>query len=581
MKYFSHTFFVKHSQFLILLFGFLIVSITLIPLVQKEFFRVHDFTQGARIVEMSRGFQDGQIPVRWSKNFGYGYGMPTFLFYSPLPYIVGALFYWLSGSVIFAMRIIWAIPSILSFIGMYRLTKRHVGRLGALVAATAFTLAPYRAVDLYVRGALGEAWGIAFFPWILWSIDEWFVAKKKIDYRLVFFSLCLFLSHNLMALFFFPVILSYIFFLWVSQKNRKVIDLVWANVQILFAIGCSAFYLFPAFLEKNWTKFDDKILGGYFSYALHFLYIRQFFQENWKYGGSTWGPQDDISFFLGYGQLLGIILLGVAVVYLFFVLVRSNTFSLKKLRISSQSFTTDIALFVLSLIFLPVSLFLTLEKSKIIWDYLKILQTAQFPWRFLSLTILFLAVCVGFLFKIKLPQKLRFALAILLVVILVVPAFTYYKPEKYVVNSPSFYYDDAHRIRFEMSVTWSDFLPLHFNEKLPPTDTRYDIAGSTDPKNVEILTDRSQQLLLKTHFTQMTPLTIHIGDFPGWTTYIGTQKVDHQQTKDGLIELNVPPGEQSVGINLERTPIREISDLVTVITLCMLISTQIIVKRAL
>ena len=52
-------------------------------LLKPGMFDVHDFIHGVRITEMTSALQEGQFPVRWSQNFGYGYGMPLFEFYAP------------------------------------------------------------------------------------------------------------------------------------------------------------------------------------------------------------------------------------------------------------------------------------------------------------------------------------------------------------------------------------------------------------------------------------------------------------------------------------------------------------------
>lgn len=557
----------------------LVVGISVRPLLANQFFRVHDFTHGARVVEMFRGFQDGQIPVRWSKNFGYGYGMPTFLFYAPLPYIIGSFFYWITENLVFSLKIIWAVPSILSFVGMYLFTKKHVGRLGALVAATAFTLAPYRAVDLYVRGALGEIWGIALFPWVLWSIDQWFIERKKIDIKMIFLVTCLFLSHNLMALFFIPVMGSYLLVKWLTTTKRKVSELFYLSLQMILAFGCSAFYLLPAFLEKNVTKFDEKILTGYFDYSLHFLYLRQYFQENWQYGGSSWGPDDDISFFLGYGQLIGLGFLTILLVrYLFRFFSKNKTSFKQKLNRLFIYHSHRSITFAFSGVFLAIALFLAIQKSKFIWDRLEILQIAQFPWRFLSLSILFLAALLGYIFRFSVSQKVRLGIASVILVSLTLPAIKYFQPEKYLDDPSAFYYTDETRIRTQMSETWVDFLPKQFNEKIGATELRFHTDNPASDTQAELLVDRSHQMLVRTNFTALTTLTFHVGAFPGWQASIQGQKVEYQQSKDGLIELAVPSGEHLVGLTLERTKVQLFADLISVIALSGVIASQIIVS---
>ena len=90
-------------------------------LFQPGFFRAHDYIHATRIVEMTTALNEGHFPVRWSKNLGYGYGMPLFEFYAPLPYLVGAGFYWLGLSAVFSVKLIFFLSSLLTLIGAYKL----------------------------------------------------------------------------------------------------------------------------------------------------------------------------------------------------------------------------------------------------------------------------------------------------------------------------------------------------------------------------------------------------------------------------------------------------------------------------
>ena len=52
-------------------------------------FPIHDETQVERVYQMSEALKDGQFPVRWVEDLGYGYGYPIFNFYAPLAYYFG------------------------------------------------------------------------------------------------------------------------------------------------------------------------------------------------------------------------------------------------------------------------------------------------------------------------------------------------------------------------------------------------------------------------------------------------------------------------------------------------------------
>lgn len=556
------------------------IFISIFALFHSELFRIHDYTQGARVIEMFRGFQDGQIPVRWSANFGFGYGMPTFLFYGPFPYMIGAAVYWLTRDLVFALKVIWAIPSIFSFIGMYRLTKKHFGQWGALIAAVSFTLAPYRAVDLYVRGAIGEIWGIAFFPWLLIAVDEWFEKPRIIDLKLTLLTGLLLITHNLMAMFFLPVVFLYGLLKWIFLEKRKVKDILFFSFQLALGFGTSAFFILPALAEKGFTQLDQRILSGYFSYDQHFVYIRQFFQENWKYGGSVWGPADDISFFLGYGQYLALIIFILIFVYwLLRKFSRQDRSLMKVLKDFAQYHRLVFPLLFLAILFFPLSLYLATQKSEGVWQSSTLLQTAQFPWRFLSLTVFCLAILNGVIFRFAMIRPVKIILFAALFITLIIPAIKYFQPEKFLDTANAFYYTDAHKIREEMSGTWPDFLPTNFNADIEPTDERFQLAQGGNPKDVEVLIDRSHQLLLQTHFTAPTQLILNIADFPGWVVFINGEETNISQTPDGVIQILVPAGENLISAEFQRTPVRLIADIITVLSLAILIGSQLIIPK--
>ena len=70
---------------LLLIFSFWAVR----SLLESGYFPMHDDTQVGRIIAMGRALRNGQFPVRWVSDLGYGYGYPIFNFYGPLPYYLG------------------------------------------------------------------------------------------------------------------------------------------------------------------------------------------------------------------------------------------------------------------------------------------------------------------------------------------------------------------------------------------------------------------------------------------------------------------------------------------------------------
>ncbi len=583
------------------IFVFIIFIITMWissrALLHPHLFRTHDYVHGVRIIEMTRALQDGHFPVRWSEHFGYGYGMPLFNFYAPLPYYITSVIYMLSqafhdnaqSNLVFASKMLWLIPNIVSFISMYILGKRLAGRMGGLLAAVAFTLAPYRAMDMFARGAISEVWGIMTFPLITLGIVK-LSKQEKHGFLLLVLSLCLLmLSHNIMTMISFPFFIGLAFVFWLRASKKRVVGLKFILAFIL-SIGLTLFYTLPAVMEKGYTEVD-KIFSGYFHYSQHFLYIRQFFQEHWGYGGSEWGPNDKISLFLGYGQL---ILFGYTILFLLFVFFSQRSTIRKKITSFSKAIrkkkTRTIAselhslilsrgfLFFIFVCLFGFSLFMTLMKSKFIWDMLPPLQLAQFPWRFLSLSIFLIAVLNAYLFLFLKHTFIRKTLFTLIIIMLWVPAMRYFQPERYLQRADEYYYTDTEKIQKQMSSILPDYIPLSLDyDTLPHApEKRYSVS---DHEQTDILVSRTHEILISTRFQQETPFTFHIADFPGWAVFIDGEKVSHETTKQGLLEIQLPSGEHMVGAQFQRSNIRKVADSISFLSLFLLLCITLDIKK--
>src|SRR5258708_1095337 len=291
---------------LVWIVGVLAVLITMRSLFSSSFFRTHDFTHAARLVEMRTSLLSGEFPVRWSRNFGFGYGMPLFNFYAPLPYYIGQLPLVFGFSPIDATKFLYILNGVLAFIGMYLFTKKLWGKQGGLIAAIAFSFSTYRAVDLFVRGALGEAFAFVLLPFALYGIlllrelgkRGWIVTSLSLA--------AILLSHNLTGMISIAVIICFWIGLLIADRAKKKNLRQEVGMFVLalgLGISLSAFYVLPAFFEKGYTRVDQTIVIGNFDYHNHFLCSTQLLTGKWGYGGSFLGCNDDISFALGAGAL--------------------------------------------------------------------------------------------------------------------------------------------------------------------------------------------------------------------------------------------------------------------------------------
>lgn len=551
-------------------------------LFKPEFFRVHDYVHAARVVEMSRALQDGHIIPRWSQNFGFGYGMPLFEFYAPLPYFVGSLLFLLGIPMIVVLKMLFVICNIFTAIGSYKLGKQLDGRVGGIVAATLLTLAPYRAVNLYVRGALSEAWGIMAIPWIFYGI---ILVFKKVNYGWWIITLAttvLLLSHNLTSIITLPSILfvvlfgilSLIVYTFQTKNSRKLVlhhvfqQSLIVVASLLLAVGLSSFYTLPAVAEKQFTKVEQAVTTGYFEYGLHFLYLRQFLMDDWGYGGSSWGPEDDISFYFGTTQIICLIFAAITFTIISLNKIKSKKNSIKQTHILLIGLIASVAL--------VFNIFMTTPKSAFVWESISSLEFIQFPWRWLSAAIVWIAILGSVSFSLITKTKARIVLAGMVIVVSVLLNGRYFQPEKYLPDFNSMYYTDAETISKSMSNILYDYMP----EKVPITIIPPQQFVSCFIENVNfeqgcqtstILLDRVQEKLFTIKTTEETKVTIALADFPGWEVEVNGKPIEHTANDNGLIQFMVPKGEPTVGVYFGSTPVRTFADTLTFISFAILV----------
>jgi len=539
----------------------------------SELFKMHDFIHGSRIAEMTIALRDGQFPVRWSSNFGYGYGMPLFEFYAPLPFYVGAAVYWLTGNLVFAIKFLFGLANALTLLGAFWLGAKLFGRAAGLVTAALFTLAPYRAVNLYVRGAISEAWGMMAMPWILLT-GMWVIDKRRYGWLgLVISVSVLMLSHNLTTLMFVPLSCIFIFVYWYWQHRQTWrTHASWSSLLVvmgsyILAGAVSAFYMMPAFAEKNLTKIDS-ILGGYFDYRMHFIYIRQLLTPYWGYGGSAWGVDDGLSFFVGWATLIGIAVVGLLLLW---------QIARRWRRQGWRSLHTKTLTFAIVLAGLTaVSLYMTLEKSLWLWTNVSFLSFIQFPWRWLGPAALWLALLVGMM-PALIPNKIwRYAATVVLVVISVATTWQYFVPEQFLDSASALYYDDPIRVQTEMSGILPDYIPHQMpgviaEQPLPRSNLVVSPAPTETPEAITVLVDRTHQKLLQTTFAEPTVMELYMADFPGWRVEVDGQPAEKLQTESGTIAVAVPAESHTVGVVWGSTPVRQLADSISVVAVLVIL----------
>lgn len=515
------------------------------------FFPMHDDLQAMRQLVMDKCFRDGQFPCRWSVDLGYGYGYPLFNFYPPLLYYFGHVIHLIGFSFIDTVKVLVVLNFLVSGITMYMLAQTFWGRWGGLVSALFYIYAPYHAVDIYVRAAMNEAWALAWFPLIFWSIYQLIATSKfKFICLLALSSAFLLLSHNPMLMIFAPGALIWtICWLIVKKAFRTVPKLILSGI---WALALSAFFTLPVILEAKFVHIETLVIG-YFNYLAHFADLNQLFlSRNWGFGDSRFGPVDDISFQIGHLHWI----LSIVAVILSLVLYK------KQKRISIMI----IIIFLLTYFYT----FLSHQRSSFIWLSIKQLEFLQFPWRFLTLSIFgtsFLAGSIVLFSSFIKSLKLK---VIFLLVFIFFIIFSYQEYFKWRDHWP--WVNDAHKFQGELwrlQITSGIFDYLPKDAPLPPANPPNGDAEILQGRG-EIKTIFKNSIKQEYEIESHDYITLRINTFyfPGWKYFINNQeiKINLEDDKElGRPIIRLPSGDYKLLAKFTDTPTRATGNMVSLI----------------
>ncbi len=103
---------------------------------------------------------------------GGGHALPRF--YPPLAQAAAALVYPLTGDIVLAAHLSVLAGVLLSAVTIFALLRLlGAGTLVAALTAAVYCLFPYRATQLYVRGAFAEGWAMAWYPLVMLGVVRW------------------------------------------------------------------------------------------------------------------------------------------------------------------------------------------------------------------------------------------------------------------------------------------------------------------------------------------------------------------------------------------------------------------------
>jgi len=561
--------------FIVLVLNFFSIK----PLLMSGFFPMHDDTQVARVYEMGKALSDGMFPVRWAADLGYGYGYPIFNFYAPFAYYFGGALNLLGLDALVSAKLMMIVGIILSGVFMYLLARELWGKIGGLVSSLFYVYAPYHAVDIYVRGDVAEFWAYAFIPLAFYGFLKVY-KEKKWKYIVIgaFGFSGVILSHNLTAMMITPFLMFLLFFLLISDTKEKIGSIFYFLITLFFGISISAFYWLPALVEMKFTNVLSQIGGGA-DFRDHFVCAVQLWQSPWGFGGSVGGCVDGISLKIGK---LHVILSLIAIVFL----IISLQYRKFKNLFSKSSYQIIFAIF--SVFAFVISVLLTLEISKPIWEFIPVMAFFQFPWRFLLIISFFASILAGFsIWIIQKAEKdiIKLDKANFIIVPIAIFTLIFFNSKLFSSQSPLYKrssdYTNPLSLKWTASRISNEYMPKNF---IKP-GTKDDVV-----KNQIVAQDKSTKVLFQSSSTnrihanisseKKTKIKVNLAYFPGWNVFIDNKKSMPEITNKGFF-VNIPSGDHSLDIFFAQTPIEKFATSISLTSLFLLLVGIILSRKRL
>ncbi|MFH1832986.1 MAG: 6-pyruvoyl-tetrahydropterin synthase-related protein [Candidatus Levyibacteriota bacterium] len=493
-----------------------------------------------RFYEFDKVLRDGNFYPRWAPDLNNGFGVPLFNYVYPLPNYFASLLHLFGISFIDSFKLNMFFASIFGTIFFYLWTRRFWGNLGGVVSCAFYSFSPYRFVDVYIRGSVGEIWALAFFPAFLWSITNFIKTKSMKDFVLssLFLSALIF-SHNILALMFFFFSMSYVAFLILKEENKK--DVVLKILLIIFlGLGLSSIFWLPAVLE---TKFVTGL--QIYNVKENFPDLFALLIPSWGSGFSGGSLQNQMSFQIGIANLFAV-----------FSSVIILVLSIRKKAEYKSSIFFFLTWFV-------ITFFLMLKTSLPIWEKVPFMDYFQFPWRFLSLEIVVASFLAGSIVKAHKP-KLLAAFFIILVFLL---GIGYAKPAYYFNRDDNYYVTRSNFIDGTNS-PGNFFNTIWMNNQLAKQKEK--IILKKEDGEINSFKIKSTIYEFNVFIKKDLKIAVNTAYFPGWIATVDGRNVETFYDKDGLLTFSVPKGNHNIMVRFSETPIRKIALVWTLTSICLL-----------
>ncbi len=452
------------------------------------------------IIRLSAFFQslrEGQFPVRFLGRLNNSYGYPVANFLYPGFLYIGSFIHLFGFSFEESVKIIFIGSVGGSGFLIFFWLKKYFTPWASFLGTLGFLFSPYLVFDIYKRGSVGEVLAIFAAVLVLFSIE------KGIQWLIPLSVGLLIVSHNSLGLLFFLFFIGYL-------MVKKRIDLC---LPVFIGLGLSAFFWFPAIFERKFVMFDTVAVAQ---------------------------PQ---RYFI---QRQSIFLLGMVNIVAFFIVIKNNYGSGKKVR-------------NFFLIVFALSILLATSLSAPVWMLSPVAKVFQFPYRFLSLSLIPGAWFIAQMIQQDKDSRYKRWMLPIFIILWCIPLLSMFVNITFVNRPDGFYTTNE-----ATTTVANEYMPIWVKET--PKDRAhqrmifYQGSGRVESK---ILSTQKIDALI--YVNEPSVIQLNSIYYPGWGITVDDQFIvpDYQNIY-GLMRIPISSGKHHFVSEFRETIPRFLSDAVSI-----------------
>ncbi len=497
-----------------------------------------------------RGLESGRIYPRWDDETHGGYGAPTLSFYPPGAYYVTSFFYFLTRDWSKSWIGVWIgfywLASFGSAAAIYWYARETMSRVASLVAAAVYVFAPYHLINQYQRGAMAEFLSFVWTPLMLLFAERLLAESSRRELALNFAGLAAsfgaFLWSHPPTAYQFLLVFGPCFAAWAIwlRRWRRLFIIVCA---LVFGSMIAAAYFFPAIAEQRLVNYDDVER----SWPYHASYVFDSAQQVYDRVANP--------FFVRIDRIWAFNAIAILIAAI----------ALAKFKQARARFWIAAGL---------IACFLMTKYSEQVGRLIPKIETGVFSWRMLTLASFVVAMLAGAVcstaFRRKaldhqtlppeggttnfLPLAVSFSILIgALTMSAWYVAWPMWRGQSFEPNPEHYNYAT---------------LPRGVPRETPPVDLAR-LASGAGSVTIERWAPERRELRVETE--EPDQLQFRTSNFAGWTATVDGKPVEIKEGVVKNIVIDLPAGEHNVTIELLPTAVRRVSNLVTVLSLALLV----------